>query len=200
MDDEPCGQAWSLTGTTGTMAAALAANSVVFAIQATADASLAAAPNAPRRAPLEIEGLRLTFTAIVASATPILAGRSLQLFKGTDDAAGKIMLTGGTALTGLPKRTLDAGGDAGMTARIAGTAGLSAGSFTRGAVPLSTFDLVGGAAAGTRLEFEAFELVNGSPLWLDPGEILVVSNPAIFDLLLTWQLTVNADYRRRDSR
>jgi hypothetical protein len=196
MDDHIDGQAWSLTGTTGTMAAALVANSIVFAMGATAND--ANRPNRLPRAPLEIESIRLVFTAIVASATPILAGRSLQLFKSSDNA--QAMPAGGTALTALPKRTLDAGGDSGLAgAQIAITAGLTVVGFTRGTVPMATFDLVGGAAAGNRLQFDYFELVNGAPIWLDPGEILVVSNPAIFDLLLTWQLTVNVDYRRRDN-
>lgn len=192
------GQAWALTGSTGTMAASLAANSVVFAMGAVS--TDATRPNILPRGPLKIEGFRLTFTCIVASASVVLAGRELQLFKGATN--GETMPVGGAALTALPKRTKDAGGDSGMigdAARISTTTGLTLTGFTRGAVPLATFDLVGGAAVGTRLTFDFFELVNGGALWLDPGEILVVSNPAAFDLLLTWQLTVNVDYRRRDT-
>jgi hypothetical protein len=196
MDDSCGGQAYSLTGSTGTMAAALAANSIVFAMQATAD--VAANVNAPRRAPIEIEGIRLTFTAIVASAAPVAAGRALRLFKGLDNA--QTMPAGGTALTALAKRTLDAGANSGLVgAQIALTAGLTVSGFTRGTVPLATMDLVGAGAAGNRIVYEFYEEIGGAALWLDPGEILVVSNPAVFDLLLTWQLTVDVDYRRRDS-
>lgn len=202
MDDEGFeGQAWSLTGTTGTMAAALGANSLVFAMGAVADTALTTNPNALRRGPIEIEGLQMIFTAIVASATPVAAGRVLQLFKGTNNA--QAMPTGGTALTPLPKRTKDAGPDTGLQgdiARISTTAGLTAGTFTRGTVPLATMDLVGAGAAGNRIVYEFFELLGGAALYLDPGEILVVSNPAAFDALLTWQLTVNVDYRRRDNQ
>jgi hypothetical protein len=196
-----CGQAWSLTGSTGTMAAALAANSLVFAMGAVADAALTVNPNVLRRGPVEIEGLQMIFTAIVASATPIASGRALQLFRGSNNA--QAMPTGGTALTPLPKRTKDQGLDTGLigdVARIGATAGLTVGAFTRGTVPLATFDLVGGGAAGNRLVYETWELLNGAALYLDPGEILVVSNPAAFDALLTWQLTVNIDYRRRDNQ
>lgn len=192
------GQAWALTGSTGTMAASLAANSVVFALGAVA--TDATKPNILPRGPLKIEGLRMTFTAIVASATPAAAGRVLQVFKGATN--GETMPVGGTALTALPKRTKDAGGDSGMigdAARIATTTGLTLTGFTRGAVPMETFDLTGGGAATGRLAFDFFELVNGGALWLDPGEILVVSNPAAFDALLAWQLSVNVDYRRRDT-
>ena len=54
-------------------------------------------------------------------------------------------------------------------------------------------------AAGSRAVFEFYEKRNGYPLWLDPGEILVISNPAAIDAALTWQLTVNVDYRQRDT-
>lgn len=183
------------------MAAALAANSVVFAMKASA--TDATRPNLPPRGPLEIEGLYLCFTAIVAATTPVTAGRRLQIFKGTNDATGKIALTGGTDLTAAPraKRNADQGSDSGIAdARIATTAGLTAGSFTRDTAALATFDLTGLGAAGARAEFSLYELVNGGPLWLDQGEILVVSNPAQIDAALTWQLTVNVDYRRVDFR
>lgn len=192
------GSAWSLTGSTGTMAASLAANSLVFAMGAVAS-DAARVSQAVQRAPLEIEGVQVVFTAIVASAAPFAVGRALRLFKASDNA--QAMPSGGTALTPLPKRTKDQSADTGLlggTALIAATAGLTAGAFTRGTVPLATIDLAGVGAAGSRLVYEFLEKRNGSPMWLDPGEILVISNPAAFDALLTWQLTVNVDYRTRD--
>jgi hypothetical protein len=198
MYDHIDGPAWSLTGTTGTMAAALAQDAVVFAIGAAASA--AAPTNQAPRGPLEIEGLQLVFTAIVAATTPVTAGRRLQLFKASDNA--QAMPAGGAALTPLPKRTKNQGLDTGLTggvARIATTAGLTVVGFTRGTVPLATFDLTGLGAAGSRAVFELYEKRNGYPLWLDPGEILVISNPQAIDAALTWQLTVNVDYRQRDT-
>lgn len=190
------GSAYSLTGTTGTMAAALAANSIVFAMQATGD--VVGSANAPRRAPLEIQGIRLTFTAIVAATAPVIAGRLLRLFKSSDNASA--MPAGGTALTALAKRTLDSGANSGLVgAQIATTAGLTVVGFTRGTVPMATLDLTGSGAAGSRVVLELYSDVNGAALWLDPGEILVVSNPAAIDASLTWQLSVDVDYRRRDS-
>lgn len=194
-DEIPSGQPWSLSGSTGTIAAALAANSIVFAIKAAA--ADATRPNLPPPGPIEIERIQIAYTSIVASAGVLLAGRALQLFRGTDDAAGKTALTGGAALTARPKRIKDQAANSGLAdARIATTGTLTVGAFTRDTVPLATMDLVSGGSAGFRQTFEAGRLINGESLWLDPGEILVVSNPAIFDLLLTWQLTVNVDYRR----
>jgi hypothetical protein len=128
----------------------------------------------------------------------VTAGRALQLFKASDTA--QTMPAGGTALTGIPKRLQDQGADSGLVgAQIAGTAGLTVVGFTRGSVPIATFDLSGGGTSGNRLTFDYFERFNGSPLWIDPGDILCVSNPAAFEAVLTWQLSVNVDYRRRDS-
>lgn len=197
------GPPWSLTGSTGTMAAGLAQDSLVFAMGAIADPA-AGVSQTLKRAPLEIEGLQLTFTALTAFAS-VLAGRSLKLYRGTTNA--QAMPTGGAQIFPRPKRTLDQPKDNGLQggppgfARIATTAGLTAGTFTRDAVPLATFDLSATFAAGGRLVYEIFEQVNGSPLWLDPGEILVISNPVAFDATTpTWQLTVNIDYRVRDAQ
>ena len=193
-EEIPLGQPWSLTGTTGTMAAALGANSVVFAMKASAADTTR--PNRLGPGPLEIERIQLVYCSIVASAGVLLAGRGLQLFRGTDDAAGKTALTGGTALTPRPKRIKDQTDSGLADVRIASTAGLTAGAFTRDTVALATMDLVSGGSAGFRQVFEHGKLANGESVWLEPGEILVVSNPAAFDALLTWQLTVNVDYRR----
>lgn len=178
------------------MAAALAQDAIVFAMGALAVDSTR--PNILPPGPLEIEGLQVTFTAIVAATTAVTAGRRLQLFKGTNS----VMPTGGTALTPRPKRTKDQSATTGLiggVARIATTAGLTVGTFTRDTVPLWTFDLTGLGAAGSRAEFNIDELVNGASLYLDPGEILVISDPQAFDAALQWQLTVNVDYRVRDT-
>lgn len=190
------GSAYSLTGTTGTMAASLAANSVVFAMQASP--TDATRPNTLPRAPIEIEGLRITFTGIVASGTPVAAGRALQLFKASTLA--QAAPTGGTALTAVPKWLRDQGADTGLAmARISTTTGLTLGGFTLAATPMATIDLAAAATAGGRVVFDYFEKWNGSPIWLDPGDFLAISNPAAFDALLTWQMSINVDYRRRDA-
>lgn len=187
-----------MSGSTGTMAAALGANSLVFAMGAIAD-DLTRISQPVKRGPVEIEGIQVTFTAIVAATTPITAGRALKLYKGSN--ASQAMPTGGANVTPIPKRTLDQSFDTGIqggVALVSTTAGLTAGTFTRGSVPLGTIDLSGLGAAGSRYVWEFFEKRNGSPLWLDPGEILVISNPQAMDAALTWQLTVNVDYRVRD--
>lgn len=188
------GSPYLLTGSTGTMAAALAANSIVFAMGALAKpVSSSGTPPVP----LTITSLRLVYTALVASAAPITAGRALRVYKASDNA--QTMPAGGTALTAIAARTFDSGASSGLTgAQIAGTAGLTVSGFTRGSVPLLTMDLMGEGAVGARLERFYSADLEGAPIMLDPGEILVVSNPAVFDLLLTWQLSVDVVFARRD--
>lgn len=179
------------------MAASLAQNALVFAMGAVANPTPGVSQTIVR-APLEIEAIRLKYTVIVAAAAA--APLSLQLFKGSNNA--QAMPTGGNAITALPNRTLDAGGDSGLigdVARIASTAGLTAGTFTRGTVPLETLDVSASSVIGNQHTLDVFRKWNGSSLWLDPGEILVVSNPAAFPATLTWTLTVNVAYRRRDT-
>ncbi|HEX6022580.1 MAG TPA: hypothetical protein VFZ00_11335 [Solirubrobacter sp.] len=194
------GSGWSLTGSTGIMAAGLAQDSVVFAMGAIADPAVGVSQTL-KRAPIEIEGIQLTFTAIAAFGT-VLAGRSLKLYRA--DTNARTLPTGGANLTPRPKRTLDQTQDNGLqsgVARISTTTGLTTTGFTRDTVPLATYDLSGVFAAGARVPpLELFEKRNGSPIWLDPGEILVISNPVAFDATTpTWQLTVNIDYRSRDA-
>lgn len=177
------------------MAAALAQNSIVYAVGAIADPAIGVSQTL-KRAPLEIQGLHMVYTVVVGAAAP--APLSLQVFKSSDNA--QAMPTGGTALTGIPKRTLDSGSDSGLLgARIATTAGLTTTGFTRGSVPELTFDVSASSVAGNRFTFDFFREWDGQSMWLDPGEILVVSNPIVFPAALTWTLTVNVDYLRRDA-
>lgn len=178
------------------MAASLAQNSLVFAMGAIADPAIGVSQTV-KRAPVEIQGFHMEFTVIAGLAVPVPI--SLQLFKSSNNA--QAMPTGGTGLTPIPKRTLDAGADNGLQAgsAISTTTGLTAGTFTRGTVPLRTFDLSSTTPAGQRLTFDFFREWNRESIWLDPGEILVLSNPAAFPATLTWTLTVNVDYLRRDS-
>lgn len=189
------GASFKLTGSTGTMAAALAANSIVFAMQAIDNAAVGTSQG-QRRGPVVVDNLRVSFTAIVGSAAALLAGRALQLFKGSGSHP-----LGGTALTPIAARGLDVGSDSGLVTspRIAASASLTVVGFTRGTVPIATFDLSGSGALGAQATRDFDWRTNSEPIYLDPGELLVLSNPAIFDLLLTWQLTVDVNYRRREA-
>lgn len=187
----PQASPYSLAGITGTMAAGLVQDALVFAMRAAPSPA-----NGPARSPLQVDGLYLAFTTAIAFTTAVTLGRRLGIFKGTVASP-----TGGTALVPVPKRTNDAGGDNGLEAspRIATTLGLTAGAFVRSADALGFLDLSAFGAAGARVEkyYPFLDSVDG-PVVLEPGELLVISNPVAMDAAGTWQLLVEAEYRRRD--
>ena len=78
------GEAFSISSITGTVAAALGANSSVFAMRLD--------PGSPLLA--FIERIRLQYTTIVAYTTPVTANRRLAVYRGSGAAA-----SGGTALS-----------------------------------------------------------------------------------------------------
>lgn len=82
---------WRFAGSTQTLAAALAANSVLY--------SMRAAPNTPGNIRgAYIERVRLQYTCLVSFTTPITAGRGLTLIGLANSTA-----TGGAAVTAQPK-------------------------------------------------------------------------------------------------
>jgi len=195
--DEPfliCdGQAYSLAGVSGTLPAALAASSLVFAMRA---ATLPANDPGPG-AILSVSAFRLAFTTIVAFTTAVTAGRRLGLFRAT-----AAMPTVGTALVPVAKSTRDAGADGGLVAAgalIAANAALTPGAIAVEANPIGILDLTSSGAAGARVErMWEFTLTSGR-VDLAPGELLVVSNPVQMDAAGTWQIAVEVHYHRRDA-
>ncbi len=175
------GVGYSLAAITGTVGAALAIDSIVFAMRAAV---------APATTLIELRRMRLAFTTIVAFTTPITAGRRLGLYR----AAGATP-SGGTALTPVAvdsARTVTAGGLA--DARVATTGALTVAGITREATPFAWLTLTQVGAAGGYVE-RVYQLDgNIAPITLNPGELVVVSNPAQLDAAGTWQLGVDVDY------
>jgi len=180
----PRGVAFSTTGVTGTMAAALAGNSTVFAMRLD--------PSSPVLA--YIERIRIMYTTIVSYTTPITASRRLALFRGTGAAA-----SGSTALVPVQKSTTSASSEFllanGGDIRISATAGLTVTGITYETDPIRTMTLshVGSAGnyAETLFEFHASEC---APIVLQPGQLLAIRNPAAMDAAGTWQMAVNVDW------
>lgn len=182
----PRGQQYCIGESTGTIAAALAANSCVFAMRAS--------PTGSTRA--FIDAIELRWTTIVAFTTPVTAGRRLSLFRGSLAAT-----SGGTPIaTVAPKSTAFAasvfdaisGGDA----RIATTGALTVTGITWETTPLATITLAHVGAAGAYYEADYhFSDGDGGPIQLEPGQILGVRNPAAMDAAGTWQLGVEVHWR-----
>ena len=183
----PRGRGYSVAEVTGTVAAALAANSCVFAMRLD--------PGATDRA--FIDRVRLQWTTLVAFTTAVSAGRRLALYRGSGAATA-----GGTSIPEASKKwaagaaasefDLAQGGDI----RIATTGSLTQTGITWEARPIAVATLSHAGAAGafyeTILEFapsESYEVV------LEPGQLLGVRTPVVMDAVGTWQLGVNVQWR-----
>jgi hypothetical protein len=182
------GPSYAIAAQTGTIAAALGANSAVFAMRL--DPAAGAAYKA------YIDRIRLQWTTIVAFTTPITAGRRLALFRGAGAAT-----SGGTPLaTVVKKDTADgnsqfASGEGGQVS-IATTAALTVAGITFEADPFRIMTLVQAGAAGAFAEavFEFNPSDAGGPVVLGQGELLAIRNPVAMDAAGTWQLGVNVDW------
>lgn len=177
---------FSVAATTGTMAAALAANSSVFAIRIDPGAGSINA---------FIERIRLQYTTIVAYTTPITAGRRLALFRGSGAA-----VTGGTSIATVAKKdssSIDSecGVAQGGQISIATTAALTVTGVTFEANQFAEMSLTHvGAAGGYAESIFEYTATESAPIVLAPGQLIAVRNPAAMDAAGTWQLAVRVDW------
>ena len=184
------GDRYSQGNVTGTIAAALPANSPVYAMRSS--------PITSRR--VRIHRMRLQWTTIVAFTVPITAGRRLAIFRGAGAATA-----GGTALGVTSKRdNLSPASqcDAAATGdqRISATAALTVVGITFDASPLKVISLSHVGAAGAFFEqVLEFDDDTGGPLILNPGELMAIRCPILMDAAGTWQLAVNCDWTELDN-
>ncbi len=172
---------------TGTIAAALGANSAVFCMRLDPGATVNA----------YIYEVQLRYTTIVAYTTAVTAGRRVALYRGSGAAC-----SGGTALTIAPPddSTLSSefstaqGGDV----RIATTGALTVTGITFEANEIFTCGLVHVGAAGASTDcLWNKDSVNESPFVLRPGQVLAIRNPAAMDAAGTWTLAVTVQWYER---
>ncbi len=180
------GSAFGISSFTGTMAAALAANSSVFAMRID--------PGATN--PAFIERIRLQFNTIVAFTAAVTAGRSLALYRGSGAAA-----TGGTALPMGNRKDTVFGSDSefntanGGDMRIATTTGLGVVGITFENDAFRTMNLAHVGAAGAHYEAVwEFTTTENHPIVLNAGQLLAIRNPNAMGAGGTWTLTVNVDW------
>ena len=176
---------YTMSATTGTIAAALAANSTVLALRMSPAAGNLNA---------FITRVRLMYTTIVAYTTPVTAGRRLGLYRGAGAAA-----SGGTAVADFTQKDASApasqcaagqGGDA----RIATTLGLTVTGITYETQPIVEAPLVHVGAAGAFADFTfEFDMLP-HPIVLSAGQLLAVRNPAAMDAAGTWTLTAIVEW------
>lgn len=179
------GTGFGLSATTGTIAAALAANASIFAMRLD--------PGSPQNA--FIERIRVSYTTIVAYTVPVTALRRLELYRGSGAAS-----SGGTSIpTTVRKRagslTSECDVANGGDTRIATTAGLTVTGITFETVPIRHLSLSHVGAAGgfveTLWEFHAAE---SQPLQLEPGNLLAIRNPVAMDAAGTWTASISVDW------
>jgi hypothetical protein len=180
------GVGFCVSTTTGTIGAALAANSPVFGMRLDPSATVRAF----------IERVRLQFTTIVAFTTPVTAGRRLALFRGSGAATA-----GGTGIATAQRKHTAFGSTSefdtanGGDLRIATTAALTVVGITFETEPLRMMTLTHVGAAGGHYEcIWEFHASENNPVVLEPGQLLAIRNPAAMDAAGTWTLAVNVDW------
>lgn len=191
----PGDNCFRFTGRTQIMGAALAANSVVFAMHASP--STATVPG------LEyIERVRAQWTTIVAFGTPVTAGRGLAIAPGTNVAP-----TGGAIVPGTPKGGGSIPASSQFDALTGGLTRIATTVALGGMAPALAFGRLGEMGlssrgnAGDSLIFEwdftgddtaplAF-VQNGTNVAGYPG--FVIYNPQAMDAAGTWELIVEVD-------
>ena len=185
------GNAFSVSSITGTIAAALGANSSVFAMRLDPSAGNIKA---------YIERIRISYTTIVAYTTPITAGRRLAIYRGSGAAA-----SGGTAITTVAKK-YSASADSqfesaqGGDIRIASTGALTVTGITYETNEFATMPLVHVGAAGAFFEeVYEFNTTESAPIVLDPGQLLAIRNPAAMDAAGTRQMAIRVDWYEEDT-
>jgi hypothetical protein len=181
----PQGEFFSYSGSTGTIAAAVAASAPIFAMR-----------NSPTSGEvIYINGIRIKFTTTVAFTVPITQTRQLAITRASGSA-----LAGGTSVaTPTPKSTANGvsasalanGGDI----RIATT-----GALTTTGVTLEnnhiTMSLAHVGNAGNTADFFYDFDVYTAPIELQPGQVLVVRNGlTAMDAAGTWSATIDVDWR-----
>lgn len=181
------GEGYGLSAISGLIAAALAANSTVFAMRLDPGAGVRLA---------FVERVWLLYTCTTAFTAPITAGRRLELYRGTSTGEA----TGGTAIAIAPPKNTTyqnsefndlQGGDI----RISTTGALTTGVYTYEAAPIRAMSLAHAGAAGNTVEtVMEFAAVECEPICLQPGQVLGVRNPVAMDAAGVWTLTVGVDW------
>ena len=186
------GKGYGTSSVTGTIDAALAANSAVFTMRLSPSGGTLKA---------YIQRIRLEFACIVAFTTPVTAARRLALFRGAGATP-----SGGTAITGSNAQKSTAYSDSGFATsqggdiRIATTGGLTTTGITFETDPLRSMTLTHVGASGNFMErLWEYNDTSCEPLCIQAGQVLAIRNPAAMDAAGTWQLGVSIDWYEQPS-
>jgi hypothetical protein len=181
------GWGYVLNGQTGAMAAALAANGVIFAARLDVASGKVA----------YLTRVLMDWAVSTAFTTVTVAGRGLALQR----AYAALPYTGGTAITPAKKRsdhpTSEFDANNGGDVRIATTATLTAPSPVPifEATNLAFLSVAGEGAVNAVLHKDFwFDTAQNPPAEVRPSELLVIRNPAAMDAAGVWNLNVQIEY------
>lgn len=170
------GAGYSLAASTGLVAAGLGSGSTVFAMRN--------GPSATKD--ILIDRISLFYLTTTVFLVPLTSGRGLALVRGSGANT-----TGGTSITVVKKDTSTAASRV-SAASIATTGALTVSGITYESQNVKVMPLGAAGAAGAT---ESAEYVFDAPLILNPGELISIQNPAAFDALGIWQMTVSMEWR-----
>jgi hypothetical protein len=173
---------------TGTVAAGLAANGVVWTLRYPDTSVMPSASVLARR--LYVQRIHVQYVTGTAYTTPVTLGRHLKLVRATA-AAGTADPSGGAAYTMVRKRS--DGAETLCVGRVATTGALTTTGFTLGE-PVQRMVLSQAGASGAAYdEAWRFDGIEADPLILLPGQALFIAAGALFDAVGTFELNVDVD-------
>lgn len=179
---------------TGTIAAGLAADGVVWTLRYPELTTQPGASNFSKR--LYVQRLELVVSTIVAFTTAVTAGRHLKLVRGAPTAGTASNPSGGAAYTMVRKRSdgSTTNGETLGVGRVATTGALTTTGLTFEANAIRRMPLAGAGAVGTVVSASwLFDGQEADPIVLLPGELVAISAGALFDAGGTWELSVDVD-------
>jgi hypothetical protein len=182
------GDGFCVAATTGTMAAALGANSSVFVMRL--------APNSPVAA--YIERIRIDFTTLTAFTTALTASRRLAVVRGSSATASSsgTSLAGNSAIVAKNGQAISyfANSNSGDI-RIATTAALTVTGIVAESTSLAELSLAHiGASGGFRALMLGGQELADSPIQILPNQLLAIRNPVAMDAAGTWQMSITVDW------
>ena len=179
---------------TGTIAAALAADGVVWTLRYPETAPMPGAGPSGKRLYVQ----RISVTAVVGTAftTPVTLGRHLKLVRGAPTSGTASNPSGGAAYTMVRKRS-DGAANHGETlgvGRVATTAALTTTGITFEANAIRRLAMSGSGSSGSIITATwSFDGVDADPIYLLPGELVALAAGATMDAAGTFELTVDVD-------
>ena len=179
---------------TGTVAAALAADGVIWTLRYPETTPMPSGGLGNKR--LYVQRIAVTTVTGTAFTTPVTLGRHLKLVRGAPTSATASNPSGGAAYTMVRKRSdgSTTNGETLGVGRVATTAALTTTGITFETAVLRRFPMSGSGSSGAVASATwLFNGVDADPIYLLPGELLAIAAGATMDAAGTFELAVDVD-------